>query len=236
MVFKDPLILIGLRNSTARTLLGTVLALFLTSMFAYAVSRPKLRFKKAYMVFGIITMYFYGGIIPFYLLMRDLKLINNFLVYIFPALFSMFNAVIFISFFKTLPASLEESAKIDGANDFYIYSKLILPLSTPVLATIALFIGVGQWNSWLDTTLYTNKEYLETLSHLLVRMINTANYYEQAAAKIKAGSNTLSQMTGITSNALQLATMVVAAFPIAVVYPFLQKYFTKGIMIGSLKG
>jgi putative aldouronate transport system permease protein len=235
-VFTDPLILTSAQTSILRTVLGTAAAVFITAMFSYAVSRPKLRFRKFYMFLGLATMFFSGGLIPYYLLIRSLGLINNFLVYILPNLFAMFNAVIFISFFRTLPLSLEESAKMDGANDMVVFLKIILPISMPVIATIALFVGVGQWNSWFDTTLFTKSDRLETLSHLMVKMLNTARYFEQIADKTMVGSRSLSQMKGLTVNALQLATMVVTSFPIMVAYPFLQKYFVQGVMLGSIKG
>jgi len=235
-VFKEPLMLTAARNSILRTVLGVVAGVLLTAMFSYAVSRPKLRFQKFYMTIGVITMYFGGGLIPFYLQIRNLGLLNNFFVYIWPNVFTMFNALILLTFFKGLPIALEESAKMDGANDFIIFFRIIFPLSMPVIATIALFIGVRQWNSWFDTMLYTRTDELETLSHLMVKMINTAHYYEEAVANIATGSHAAARMRGITANALQLATMVITAFPIIVVYPFLQKYFVKGVMIGSLKG
>lgn len=235
-VFSDPTVLLAAKNTVLRTFLGTVLAVFITAIFAYVISRPNLRLKKLYITLGMITMYFSGGLIPYYLMLRSLGLFNNFLVYIIPNLFGIFNAIIMMSFFRTIPASLEESAKIDGANEFVIFIRIMIPVSTPVLATIALFVGVGQWNSWFDTAMFARDEKLETLSHLLVKMVNTVRYYEQVGDTVKVSANAMSQQRGMTSNALQLATMVVTAFPIIVAYPFLQKYFVKGIMVGSLKG
>ncbi|HOJ12419.1 MAG TPA: carbohydrate ABC transporter permease, partial [Clostridiales bacterium] len=181
-VFSDPYILVGFRNSILRTVIGVVLAVFFTAMYAYAVSRRDLLFKKVYLTIGIITMYFGGGLIPYYILINRIGLIDNFLVYIIPGLFSMSNAILFITYFRDIPVSLEESAKIDGANDIYIFYKIIFPVSLPIFACIALFIGVSQWNSWFDTMLYTNSDNLETLPHLMVKILNTQNYMNEMAA------------------------------------------------------
>lgn len=235
-VFAEPLILTAARNTVLRTSVGTAAAVFFTAMFAYGVSRPNLHFKKFYMIFGTITMYFGGGLIPYFLLIRSLGLMNNFLVYIIPGMFSIWNAIIFISFFKSLPEALEESAKIDGANEFYIFLRIILPLSTPVLATIALFVGVWQWSSWYDTMLFANSEKLETLPHILMNILNTQSYLDNESAKGGVAALKALKKKGVTSSAMQLAIMVVTTFPIIAVYPFLQKYFVKGVMIGSIKG
>ena len=235
-VFANSDILTAARNSVLRTVIGVILALLVTSGFAYAVSKKDLVFRKLYITLGLITMYFGGGLIPSYILMKNLGLMNNFLVYILPNLFGMFNAVIFFSFFKTIPDSLEESAKIDGANELLIYFKIIIPISMPVFATIALFIGVGHWNSWFDTMLYASRSrQLETLSHILTKMINAQRFFDEQLSQ-QATSTLTVLARGKTTTSLMLATMVIASFPIIVLYPFLQKYFIKGIMIGSIKG
>lgn len=234
-VFSTDAILIAARNSILRTVAGTILALLVTSMFGYVVSKKDLLFRKTYMTIGLITMYFGGGLIPYFLLIKSLGLYNNFMVYIYPNLFSMFNALIFLSFFRSIPDSLDESARIDGANDFTIYWKCYVPLSKPVFATIALFVGVGHWNSWFDTMLFAaQKPQLETLSHILTKMINAQRFIDELTSKRNLGVGVA--ISGMTATALMLATMVVTAFPIIVLYPFLQRYFVKGVMIGSLKG
>jgi len=184
----------------------------------------------------LITMFFGGGLIPYILVIRSLGLYNNFLVYIIPNLFSVWYCILFMSFFRALPDSLEESAKIDGANDFYIFIRIILPLSKPVLATIALFVGVGHWNSWFDNMLFASQDdQLQTLSFVLQKMINNQKFLDEIlrTKNLGVGAQTVS---GMTSTSLRLATMVVTAFPIMVLYPFLQKYFVTGVMIGSIKG
>lgn len=233
-VFSNQGILTAMRNSVLRTAIGVLLALFCISIFAYAISKKDLLFRKFYLTVGLITMYFGGGLIPYYLLIKDLGLFNNFLVYILPNAFGIFYAVIFLSFFSTIPPSLEESAKIDGANDFYIFIKIITPVSAPVFATIALFVAVGHWNSWFDTMMFTTDNKLETLSHILTKMIEAQRFIDEDAASKKTVIAILAR--GMTATSLMLATMVITSFPIIVLYPFLQKYFIKGIMIGSIKG
>ena len=209
--FKDPVIFTAFRNSILRTVLGIVLALIVTGLYAYAISKKDLLFKRFYIFVGIITMYFGGGLIPTYLIIRDLGLIDNFLVYLLPSIFSMYNAILLTSFFKTIPASIEESAVIDGANEYQIFFKLMIPISKPVFAAIALFVGVMQWNQWFDTMLYTTKNNLETLSHILVKKLNiSVQLIELAKTDSGVGS---SKMLGLTSTSLMLAIMVITAFP-----------------------
>lgn len=233
-VFSDSSIAKSALVSVLRTVIGVVSTLTVTSAYAYAVSKKRILFRKFYIMAGVITMYFSGGLIPFYLLIRDLHLFDNFWVYILPSLFGMYNAVIFINFFSQLPESLEESAKIDGANDLYIFLRIIFPVSTPIYATIALFVGVGHWNSWFDTMMYTKADSLNTLAHTLTKMINSQQFTEMIS---KDKTSAVSSMaSGMTTTSLMLATMVITTFPIIVIYPFFQKYFVKGIMIGSIKG
>ena len=156
----------------ARTLIGTATCVYFNAMVAYALIKEELAFRKVYVTIGIITMYFGGGMIPSYILMKQLHLIDNFLVYIIPGLSYFFNILLYMAFFREIPSSMIESAKIDGANEFYIFVRIVLPVSTAVLATIALFTGVAQWNSWYDAYIYTNKASLKTMSLLLMEMIN----------------------------------------------------------------
>ena len=235
-VFSSPDILTAAGNSLLRTAVGTVLGVFVTSIFAYAVSKRHLKFRRTYMTLGLITMYFSGGLIPYVLVIRMLGMYNNFLVYIIPNLFAMFNAIVFMTFFQALPPSLEESAKIDGANDFFIFRRIVVPLSTPVFATIALFLAVMHWNSWFDNLLFVREKSLQTLSYFLTKMINAQRFVDDMVTKMSRSMGVGSAVTGMTSTALMLATMVVTAFPIMMLYPFLQKHFAKGVMIGSIKG
>ena len=213
--------------SVLRTVLGTVTSVFFTAAFAYGISKKHLIARKQIVTIMMITMYFNGGLIPYYLLIKGMGLRENFLVYIIPLLFNAFNAIIMMSFFRTVPAEIDESAKLDGANDLIIFIKLIIPISMPVIATIALYNGVAQWNSWFDAMLFGGKK-LQTLQQLLVRLINTTSDSGGQAASLG--------ISRTSSKSMRLATMVITALPIMMAYPFLQKYFVKGVMIGSIKG
>ena len=217
----------------ARTLVGTVTCVFFNAMVAYALTKEELVFRKIYVTLGIITMYFGGGMIPSYILMRQLNLMDNFLVYIIPSLSYFFNILLYMAFFREIPSSMIESAKIDGANEFYIFIRIILPVSTAVLATIAVFTGVSQWNAWYDAYIYTSNPNLKTMSLILMEMINR----NLAVQILKARGFIMfdSAANKVSPNSLRIATMLVATVPIMVVYPFLQKYFVKGILIGSVK-
>ena len=213
--------------TVARTVIGSTSAALFTAAFAYGISKSWLLGRKFFVGMALITMYFSGGLIPSYLLIaHGLNLQGNFLVFIIPNLFNVFNAFIMMAFFRGISAEVEESAKIDGANDIIIFFKLILPISKPILATIVLFNGVFHWNSWFDALLYGGRN-LETLQQYLVKSIQSASVSAQAA-------NFVSTL-GVSSTSIRLTTMVITAFPIVLAYPFLQKYFVKGVMIGSLK-
>jgi putative aldouronate transport system permease protein len=227
-VLQDEKILKAALITVLRTVIGSVSAVLFTAAFAYGVSKRWLIGRRFFLGMALVTMYFSGGLIPSYLLIaHGLKLQGNFLVFIIPNLFNAFNAFIMLSFFKGISAEIEESAKIDGANDIIIFMKLILPISMPILATIALFNGVFHWNSWFDALLYGGRK-LETLQQYLVKSIQSAN--------VNAKSSTFVSTLTVSSTSVRLTTMVITAFPIVVAYPFLQRYFVKGIMIGSLKG
>ena len=231
-VFEDNSVLQAFKITIGKTLLGTALNVFFTAMVAYPLSKNNLVGRKIYMAFGTITMFFAGGLIPTFILFKKLSLLNNFLVYIIPAAFNFFNLLIFINFFREIPASLEESAKIDGASDWKIFMKVILPLSKPVLATIALFAGVGQWNDYFGGLMYmTNRVDLEPIQTYLYRMV------AQVQSSQVAGSFAASNITAsdTTSTSIKLAAMVITTLPICCVYPFLQKYFVKGMMVGAVK-
>lgn len=231
-VFSNPDILKAFGVTTARTIIGTVLSVFFTAMVSYGLSKKELMGRKFYLTFGTITLFFSGGLIPYFLLIRNLGLIDNFLVYIIPALFNFYNLIIFQAFFRELPVELEESAKIDGANDFTTFSRIIIPLSKPILATMALFIGVYHWNDYFMGVIYiTRRTELQPIQTFLYRVIaeTTSNQMLQNAP---GGI----QSTRVTSQSIRMATMVVTTLPIVCIYPFLQKYFVKGMLVGSLKG
>ena len=227
-VFVNPNILQTFATTVLRTIAGTVTSLLFTAMFAYGLSK-KVMYRRLYSVLGLVTMYFGGGLIPTYLLIKSLGMIDSFLVYIIPGIFSFYNALLFIANFRAIPESVEESALIDGARPIHIFFRIIMPLSTPIIATIALFNGVGHWNDWFTTAIYTKSAWLNTLPMLLKDIINFAANQEDISQKLRV------ERTNVTIEALRFATMMLAVIPITVSYPFLQKYFVKGMMIGAVK-
>lgn len=228
----DSRLWIGFRVTFARTVITTIAHVLFTSMVAYAMSRNDLPFRTAIYWFNMFTMFFGGGLIPFYILLKQLKLINTFWVYVIPALYSVYNMIICANYFRSLPEELHESATIDGASEFKIFYKLYLPLSTPVLATIALWVGVGQWNAFFDSMVYTTKRELQTLQLYLYKMIKTSEFVSSA----DMGGLPSDVQTNITATTVRYATIVISTIPILCIYPFLQRFLTKGIMLGSLKG
>jgi len=230
-VFTDKSIVKAFGVTIIRTILGTSVSVFFTSMVAYAFSKKHIMGNKVYMIIGTVTMFFSGGLIPSFILMKNLGLYDNFLVYIIPAMFSFYNMIIFMSFFRGLPAGLEESAKLDGANDFKIFVRIILPLSMPVVATIALFNGVWHWNDYFTGVLYINNANLQPIQTFLYRIVASASA-SKAVVAMPAGISAQQ----VNSTTVRLATMVVTTAPIVCVYPFLQKYFVKGMLVGSIKG
>ncbi|MCM3630750.1 carbohydrate ABC transporter permease [Paenibacillus glycanilyticus] len=221
--------------SVARTILATVLSLFLTTMLAYTVSRKEYTFRKPITIMIVMTMYFNAGLIPYYFLIKDLHLLNNFLVYIVPGLVSAFNMIVIRTYIGTLSESLIESAKVDGAGDFRVFMQIILPLCQPVLATVALFVAVGQWNSWFDTFLFaSSKQELSTLQYELMKLLSSAmNSNSNPALQNGADPNAAKAM--VTPLSIRASITIVASVPILVVYPFLQKYFVVGMQLGSVK-
>lgn len=231
LVFQNNTIPTAFLVTVGRTLLGTLISVFFTGMFAYALSKRYLLGRKLYVRLGVITMYFGAGLIPFYMLLSTLKLLNTFWVYIFPSMLSFYNAILYITFFQDLPEALEESAKLDGANDIYIFWRIVVPLSTPVIATIALFNGVGHWNSWFDSAYFVKDKNLMTLQGVLWQLIAENKAVNELAKYTPGQQRSQGQL-----DAVKFATMIVAMLPITAAYPFLQRYFVKGMMIGSVKG
>lgn len=222
----------GFLITILRTVSGTILGLISASMLAYTLSRPDFKAKRFVSVFLALTMYFSGGMVPTYMLMRHLELIGTFWIYILPGIVSAFNVFIIRSFIDGLPYALQESAKLDGANDFKIYYKVILPLCKPVLATISLFLAVGQWNSWFDTYLYNgNKPHLTTLQYELMKILQSTNQ----GAKMVNANELANQMAQVSPESIKMAITIVVTVPILVVYPFLQRYFVDGMTLGAVK-
>jgi len=231
VVFLDKAILQAFNVTIWRTLVGTVASVFFTAMVAYAFSKRYIFGSKFYLTVGTITMFFGGGLIPYFILLRSLGLYDTFLVYIIPGLFNFFNCIIFMTFFREMPASLEESAKIDGANDFRIFFWIIIPLSMPIIATITLFNGVGHWNDYFSGVMFVNNPDLQPIQTFLYRVIAGSSQ-----TKSIVGMPLGVQAQAVNSKSVQLATMVITTAPIICIYPFLQRYFVKGVMIGGIKG
>lgn len=226
-VFEDPAIYRAFVISVAKTLIGVVIHTAVTAIVAYGMSKRDLVGRKLYINMGIISMYVSGGMIPNFLLFKEIGLLNNFWVYIIPVAFSFYDMVIMMNFFRSIPDSLEESAMMDGANPLVIFFKIILPLSLPVLATIALFHGVYQWNDYMVANIYVDNRELYPLQMLLFRIVS-----ENLSPNVALGANVV---RNTTSQSLQLATMVVTTVPVVIIYPFLQKYFVQGLTLGSIK-
>ena len=224
-VFSDYRLWIGLGNTVLRTVVGTAAALIVTSCVAYAMSQRELPCKRFFRVFNVITMFFSGGIVPFFLVVNILGLYDNFLVYILPSLYSVYNMIVISTFFRGIGQGVREAAILDGASEMRIWWSVFMPMSTPVLATVGLWIAVMHWNSYLPTLLYTSKdENMWTLQYYLMRIIKDAALPEGDAVN-----------ENVTAQTISFAAMVIAMIPIVCVYPFLQKYFAKGAALGSLK-
>lgn len=215
--------------TVGRTLIGTPLAILVTSALAYVLSRKELIGRRPLSVFFIFTMYFGGGMVPYYMVLKNLGLLDNFLVFILPNLLSVYNMILVRSYIESMPEALFDAARIDGANDLVIFFRMVLPLCKPIIMTIALFVAIGHWNSWFDAYLYTNSQDLKTMQSILVEILNQ---YQTADAGASA-ANRLSQ--AITPDSIRMAATMVTTIPIIMVYPFIQKYFVKGIMLGSVK-
>ena len=219
--------------SASRTVLNVVLAIIVTFSAAYALTRKNLYGRKFIARFLALPSYISAGIIPVYILYRYLGLINNYMVYIIPFCFSFYNMVIFRSFIQDLPEALSESAIIDGANEIQIMFKIIIPLSLPVVATVALWIAVGQWNDWTTNLYYITDAKYNTLQYLIMKIIKQG---EQLRADMILAGDDSEMINKPTSEAVKAAMLIVTSVPIICTYPFLQKYFVKGVTLGAVKG
>lgn len=227
-VLRDSMFLNSLKISILLTIVGTLLSLTLTTLTAYPLSKTRLRGRKWLLLMFIFTMLFSGGLIPVYLLMNNLHLVNTLAVLILPGMVSVFNMLIIKNYFEGLPDSLEESAKLDGAGNIRTLIYVMLPLSLPVLATIALFFAVGFWNDYFASMIYITDPGLKPLQ-LYLKELLVSSSGEFMKENIDAALN-------VTPQSIQAASILLATLPILVVYPFLQKYFVKGVLVGSVKG
>lgn len=215
------------------TVVGTLNSLLFTSMGAYVLSKPYLPYRKTLTIFIVIPMLFNGGLIPYYLMVQALGMVDTFWALFIPSTISIWNMIIIRNFFMSIPSSLEESAVLDGANHFQVYLKIILPVSKPVIATMIVYTAVGYWNEWYNALIFvTRNEKLITLQ-LLLRQILTSTTVTTSS---KGGVKLIGSGMMTPSESLKMAAVIVTTIPIIIIYPFMQKYFAKGLMIGSVKG
>lgn len=230
VVFNDKTLMNGFFITTMRTVIGTATHVLFTAIVAYGMSKTHLMGRKVYLKIALITMLFSGGLIPTFILMTKLGLYDSFWVFIIPGMYSFFNMVIFMSFFRTIPDSLEESAKVDGASDYGVLFRIVLPNSTAVLATIALFSAVYHWNDYYQGVIYIRSQNILPLQTMLYKIIaeNSMSFMQQQAMA-QFGAR-------LPGNSIKFASMMVATLPILMAYPFIQRFLVKGVMIGAIKG
>ncbi len=229
LVLKNPLILTSYANTLYYVIAGTAINVFLTTLGAYGLSRKKLLLKNFFMLMITFTMFFSGGLVPSYLLVKSLHLQDTRWVMLIPTAISAYNLIIMRTFFYGIPDSLEESAKIDGAGDFTVLFKILVPVAKPVIAVMVLFYGVGHWNEWFNASIYMTDRDLFPLQ-LIIREILIQNSTDSMMTDVGGADKAL------IGESVKYATIVVATIPILFIYPFLQKYFQKGFMLGSIKG
>lgn len=230
IVFQNKAIYPAFIMTMLRSIVGTVLAVFCMAMAAYALSKDNLKGRKVYMIMGVITLYFSAGVVQSYLLYREMRLLDSFWVYILPNIFQFYYIILFISFFRELPAALEESAQMDGAGYFTILFKIIIPLSTPVIATVSLFVGVWHWNDWFHPAFFIQNESLMTLPAVLMRAMSLAEAQQTLQKMIAVPSQ-----SSTTMESVWYAMLIVSILPVTIIYPFVQKFFLKGMMLGAVK-
>ena len=230
IVFQNKAIYPAFMMTMLRSIVGTVLAVFCMAMTAYALSKDNLKGRKVYMIMGVITLYFSAGVVQSYLLYREMRLLDSFWVYILPNIFQFYYIILFISFFRELPAALEESAQMDGAGYFTILFKIIIPLSTPVIATVSLFVGVWHWNDWFHPAFFIQNESLMTLPAVLMRAMSLAEAQQTLQKMIAVPSQ-----SSTTMESVRYAMLIVSILPVTIIYPFVQKFFLKGMMLGAVK-
>jgi len=232
-VFANEAILPAAGVSVLRTVIGVPLTAIVISLLAYGLSKRTLPGRKPITLFFILTMYFSGGLIPSYMVIRSLGLIDTFQVFIFPGLVNVFWMILVRTYMESLPVEMEESAKLDGANDLVIFARIIIPLCVPVITTIVLFSAIYHWNAWYDSYIYTNKQSLTTLSAELVRILNQYQTGGMLTAAQQLAQD--SKRVPVSSESIRMAVTMVTTIPIIMIYPFLQKYFIKGMMVGAIK-
>ncbi|CAM4326090.1 putative aldouronate transport system permease protein [Paenibacillus endophyticus] len=232
-ILSDSEIWTAIKVTVLRTVVGTPLAVVVISMLAFSLSKKELVGNRFWSLYFVFTMYFGGGLIPYYMVLKSLHLIDNFMVFILPSMMNVFYMIIVRTFMQQLPQELDESAKMDGANYMQIFFKIILPLTTPVLATIGMFTAIMHWNSWFDSYVFTYSSDLKTLQAVLVKILN--QYQTGAMVGDAQQLADASKRMAVSPDTIRMAATMVATLPILMVYPFLQKYFVKGMTLGAVK-
>ncbi|MFV0255034.1 MAG: carbohydrate ABC transporter permease [Erysipelotrichaceae bacterium] len=228
-VFRDGAFITSFFISVSSTIIGTFLSVITVTLAAYPLSKPKLRHRRPILLFFVFTMMFGGGLVPTYIVIKSLGLLDSYWVLILPSIMSVYNMLLVKNFMEGLPESLEESAKIDGASDFQILKAIVIPLCKPVLATVGLFFAVGYWNSYFPGVMYITNPALEPLQTYLYEMLKASMMLQELTPE------QLVQMAEASSDSIQSATIIATTIPILIVYPFLQKHFVKGIVVGTEK-
>lgn len=232
--FQDNEIIMAFVVSVLRTAVGTGIHILVCCMAAYSLTRTDMPLRKTITAILLIPMFFSAGMIPAYLNMKRLGLLNNFLVYVLPSGFSIYNTIIIRNYFFSIDKGMEEAASIDGASQTKIFTSIIMPLSKPVIATVALWQMVGQWNAWFDNMMYCRRTAsLTTLQYLLRRMLDSLTASTTTAT---SGVEAIGALVDTNPDTIKAATTILVVLPIVLIYPFLQKYFVKGIMVGAVKG
>ena len=222
--------------SVGRTVIGTACTVIASAYLGFMFTQQKMWHRKLWYRLLVVTMYFNAGLIPMFMTMKTLGLTNSFWVYIIPAIVQPFNIIMVKTYVESIPPSLQEAAEIDGAGILTVFFKIILPTSKPILATIAIWAAVGQWNSFQDTLIYITNQKLYSLQYLLYTYINQASSLASLVKSTGNASSVASLVTKQTPTSIRMTISVIVVLPILFIYPMFQKYFVKGIMIGSVKG
>lgn len=230
IVFQNKAIYKAFFMTIVRTFAGTLAAIMAMAVAAYALTKQELKGRRIYTYLGVITLYFSAGVVQQYLLYRELHILDTFWVYLLPNIYQFYYIILFMAFFKELPVALEESAQIDGAGYYTILLRVIIPLSKPVIATIALFVGVWHWNDWFHPAFFIQNENLMTMPAVLMRAMSLAEAQQMMQRMMSTGVQ-----SSTTMESVRYAMLIVAVAPITIIYPFVQKFFLKGMMLGSVK-
>lgn len=235
VILKDSKVIRATIISVCSVVVGTLFGLFVQFTAAYAFSKKSFPGKRLITVYLMIPMYISGGLIPSFILYSTLRMLNTFWMYVLPGMFNFYNMIMMRTYIKTIPDSLQEAAKIDGASEFTILWRIILPLSAPILATVSLWLAVGYWNDWTTPLYYIRSTRLQNLQYLLMRVLKESEMMTRMLADAIVSGNLNNLKVTVTPEAVKAAQVVITTIPIILIYPFLQKYFIKGVMIGAIK-